>query len=146
MMSENDKRLNYIQGRVDAHAFHNARADMPYLLGLVKQLRVQCKCLAHDCQELEDSREYNAGLVIERDAEIAALRQQLATVTDLVPEVDLMKRAADYALCTAAARHQPIAPGVQEDADHRTLIMLAARIRAWRGDGGEEREGESDGD
>ena len=74
------------------------------------------------------------------------LRQQLATVTDLVPEVDLMKRAADYALCTAAARHQPIAPGVQEDADHRTLIMLAARIRAWRGDGGEEGEGESDGD
>jgi len=80
------------------------------------------------------------------ETEAATLHQQLATVTDLVPEVDLMKRAADYALCTAAARHQPIAPGVQEDADHRTLIMLAARIRAWRGDGGEEGEGESDGD
>ena len=69
------------------------------------------------------------------------LEQQLADVSALVPEVELLRRSADYALCTAAARHQPIAPGVQEDVDHKTLIMLAAAIRAWRGDGdgGEER-------
>jgi len=127
MIGENDERLNYIQGRVDAHAFHNARADMPYLLGLVKQLRVQCKCLAHDCQELEDSREYNAGLVIERDAEIAALRQQLATVTALVPEAELLQETV-----WPCSR-------LRLDNTVNRLNALAARIRAWRGDGsGEE--------
>ena len=136
MIGENDERLNYIQGRVDAHAFHNARADMPYLLGLVKQLRVQCKCLAHDCQELEDSREYNAGLVIERDAEIAALRGQLATVTALVPEAELLMEAV-----WPCSR-------LRLDNTVNRLNALAADIRAWRGDGEgrEEGEGESDGD
>ena len=77
--------------------------------------------------------------------EIAELRQQLGTVTDLVPEAELMERAAKYADiaqahylqgATSAATHH--SHFKQKVADEETLDALAAAIRAWRGDGGEE--------
>ena len=58
------------------------------------------------------------------------LREELDTATALVPEADLLQYAA---LC------------IDGDDEEAKLLKLAADIRAWRGDGREEREGESDG-
>ena len=185
------------------------------------KLHVKCECLAHDCQELEDSREYNAGLVVERDVElamlrealdtiplheygdarregcdakgawdcfkealaehisavrsapavydakndIAALRERLATAEDettrlckeltiassLVPSADwlLMVAVAQDYFKPGCYKHCPLADeagecGLEYDDIGDWARNLAARIRAWRGDGDEEEE--SDGD
>ena len=77
------------------------------------------------------------------------LREELDTVTDLVPSAGLLERLA------CAIEGSLAIPGIAElvpqiRADGRMAGSLAARIRAWRGDGDgdgrEEREGENDGD
>ena len=42
-------------------------------------LRTRCQGLAKECAALEDDREYNATIVVERDEELISLRQQLDT-------------------------------------------------------------------
>ena len=97
------------------------------------------------CQELEaEAAELRKRLVGAHQVE-NILRGQLATVTDLVPSAGLLERLA------CAIEGSLAIPGIAElvpqiRADGRMAGSLAARIRAWRGDGREEREGESDGD
>ena len=66
--------------------------------------------------------------------EIAELREQLATVTALVPEAGLLERAAVY-----VTAHTLAGPGnigrSQAPEDASQLRNLAYTIRAWRGDG-----------
>lgn len=38
--------------------------------------------LARECSQLEDDLDYSAGLVLERDAEIQKLREQIVTLSD----------------------------------------------------------------
>ena len=97
-----------------------------------------------------------AGNVLDAAEEYAkTLEQQLATVTALVPEAELMERAAKYADIAQAHYLQGSTGGAihhshfkQKVADEETLDALADRIRARHGcgDGREERGGESDGD
>ena len=88
-------------------------------------------------------------LMRERDE----LRQQLDTVKALVPETDWLEMVAvaqDY-FKPGCHKYCPMADGdgncsLQCDSIVTWATVLAARIRAWRGDGdGEEGEGESDG-
>jgi len=107
---------------------------------------------AWDCfkEALEEhiSAVRSAPAVYDAKNDIADLRQQLATVTALVPEAELMERAAKYADiaqahylqgATSAATHH--SHFKQKVADEETLDALAACIRAWRGDGDEEEGG-----
>jgi len=87
------------------------------------------------------------------ETEAATLHQQLATVTALVPEVDWLEQAAVMAWhhCESCPVENDGCRGrKREDWTCKMLQArlrnLAARIRAWRGDGGEEQGGESDGD
>lgn len=44
--------------------------------------RQEVGLLQYECNKLEDDREYNAGLVFDRDLEIQKLREQVATLAD----------------------------------------------------------------
>lgn len=122
-MSEIDERLNYIRERVDARAFHNARADLPYLLELVTDLRHQLATHASEanatCQEW--------------DVKCQELGAQLATITALVPEAKLVERAAAYATAHAFTNPGNISKS-RTPGDALLLRDLAAAIRDWRGE------------
>lgn len=75
------------------------------------------------------------------EAEVIALRQQLAAVTALVPEAELVKRAVGYAIgaqmaTLMGARHDTIA--IKQDVE--TLGQLIAAIRDWREEQGQEEQ------
>ena len=109
---------------------------------------------AWDCfkEALEEhiSAVRSAPAVYDAKNDIADLRQQLATVTALVPEAELLN-LAETALTERAAYLENC-----EDDEHEIRVYrayandvraLAARIRAWRGDGdGREGEGEGESD
>ena len=79
------------------------------------------------------------------------LEQRLAAVAALVPETDWLEMVAvaqDY-FKPGCHKYCPMADGdgncsLQCDSIVIWATVLADRIRAWRGDGGEERGGESD--
>jgi len=87
------------------------------------------------------------GVMEKAEEAIHYLEQQLATVTALVPSAGLLERLA---CVTEGVRAIPgFAEFVPQTlADGHMARDLAARIRAWRGDGdgGEEQGGEGDGD
>lgn len=127
-MSEIDERLNYIRERVDVHAFHNARADLPYLLELVTDLR----------QQLTTHAAAASAACQEWDVKCQELEQQLARVTALVPEAELLQELAQV------VEHE--AWPLPDWPQHRARAMeqvqqlqeLATRIRGWRGEQGQE--------
>ena len=114
-------------------------------------LRTRCQGLAKECAALEDDREYNATIIVERDEELINLRQQLDTVTALAPETEWLEMVACYPNGCAGCPYHRLVTGtlcdIQCNKIGEVAGNLAARIHAWRGDGGrgEEREGESDG-
>ena len=95
-----------------------------------------------------------AGAILDvADEHLHDLREQLATVTALVPEAEWLEmivattRMEDD--CTRCPYHKLVTGtlcDMQCGKISEVAGELAARIRAWRGDGREEREGESDGD
>ena len=118
-------------------------ARIEVLRGALEIVGVETQALKPEVQQV---RVGVLDLMRERDD----LRQQLATVTDLVPEAELLN-LVETALTEWAAYLENC-----EDDEHEIRVYrayandvraLAARIRAWRGDGdgGEKRGGESDG-
>ena len=108
------------------------------------------------CQGLEaEAAELRKRLVGAHQVE-DILRGQLATVTDLVPSAGLLERAAEmmWHTCESCPTLKVRCPGYRGDRANglcntltKELMELAARIRAWRGDGGggeEQREGSKD--
>lgn len=160
-MIEIDERLVEIRARLDPNTDidvfdHHAPADLCYLLELVTDLRqqlaahdaeasavcqewdVKYQALAQKCDEFEADREYNAELVIERDA-------MLATVTALVPEAEWLEMVAlsEAPLGPADCAECPFdGPGrcdVQCNNFDAWAVVFATAIRNWR----EEENGES---
>jgi len=106
-------------------------------------LRTRCQGLAKECAALEDDREYNATIVVERDEELISLRQQLAAVTELVPPDGLLQWLAETVY--ENIRTWPKGPFYDRAMEIlKETKELAADIRAWRGagDGGEKQEEE----
>ena len=87
------------------------------------------------------------GVLDNADERVRELEQQLAAAeagAALVPDRALVIRAAEYADSAAYATPDDAASNTAST-DATQLYYLAARIRAWRGDGEEGEEG-SDGD
>jgi len=92
------------------------------------------------------------GVMEKAEEAIHYLEQQLATVTALVPDLDWLRMVTCYPHGCAGCPYHKLVTGTLCDMQCGKISEvageLAARIRAWRGDGDgrEEREGESDGD
>ena len=124
-------------------------------LARIEVLRGALEAVGADAQALKPEVQQVRHDVLDLMRERADLRKQLATATALVPEAELMERAAKYADIAQAHYLQGSTGGAihhshfkQKVADEETLDALATAIRARRGDGDgdgrEEREGESD--
>ena len=123
-------------------------------LARIEVLRGALEAVGADAQalkpEVQQVRDDVLDLMRERDD----LRQQLATVTALVPEVDWLEMIAlfDEPLGPTDCKGCPFDCNCDLQCERvcKQAGDLAARIRAWRGDGDgdgrEEQEGESDGD
>jgi len=162
-MSEIDDRLAGIKERIicDDPDFDSDDSDfdvdddMLWLCDQAIELRRQlvehaaeagAACQEWDvkCQELETAAAEWRADVVRLTQERARLRGRLATVAALVPSAGLLERLA------CAIEGSLAIPGIAElvpqiRADGRMAGSLAARIRAWRGDG-DGREEQEEGD
>lgn len=116
-MTEIDERLDYIRKRVDVHAFHNAHADIPYLLDLVTGLR------AHDANVTDARQEWEriAEVYSER---IEVLRQQLTAAEQALDMTHQIIGCAKSTLDTFGDNFEwvQLVHSVLNDALHATRI------------------------
>lgn len=167
-MSEIDERLDYIRERVDAHAWHNARADIPYLLDLVTQLRqrldthdaaastacqewsVECERLAREAVDLRErlvAAESTADKLRTMLVEDYGVMDKAGNVLDDA-ETRIQELEAQLVTVTALVPEAELLDSLSYCADDIVPVSaekaraLAARIRDWR-EGQEEKE--SDG-